>query len=105
MLEDACHELARQRREVELRVWLVEAVHTLVEIPAREVEVTAVARLVAPWLGGKGGIAAVLQRHATHRLSIDDVVIGRLQGRRVTYRQFLLTPAELGVVLLDRHSL
>src|ERR1700730_7094915 len=101
MVEDAGNELARQGREVVLASSVVEAVHALVLIPAREVEVAAVARLVTPRLGREGGVAAVLQCDAAHRLSIEYVVGGRLQGGSVMDRELLLAPAELGVVLLD----
>ena len=47
----------------------------------------------------------MLQRHPADCLSVQDVMVGRFQGGRVTNGQLLLAPAQLGVVLLDRHPL
>ena len=65
----------------------------------------AVAGLVAPGLGGKGRIAPVLQGDPANGFPVHDVMVGRLQRRPVTDGELLLSPSELGVVLLDRHPL
>src|SRR5438067_10694281 len=98
MLQDAGDEGARERGEVELAVGLVEPVDGAIAVPAREVQVTPVARLVAPGLGRERGVEAMLERHAAHGLPIEDVVVGGLQSGRVPDGKLLLTPAKLGIV-------
>src|ERR1700730_12110760 len=105
MVEDTGHELAGWGRDVVLGAAVVEAVDALLLVPAREVEVAAVPRLITPGLGREGRIATVPEGDATHCLAIDDVAVRRLQRGRVTNRDYLLAPAELGVVRLDCQAL
>src|ERR1700730_18933191 len=100
MVEDTGHELAGWGRDVVLGAAVVEAVDALLLVPAREVQVAAVPRLITPGLGREGRIATVPQGDAAHRLPIDDVAVGRLPRRRVAAPKLLLAPAELALVLL-----
>ena len=66
---------------------------------------TAVARLVDPGLRRERGIEPSIEGDTADRLPVQDVVIRGLQRRGKTNRQLLLTPTELGVILLDHHAL
>src|ERR1700730_18377549 len=101
MVEDTGHELAGWGRDVVLGAAVVEAVDALLLVPAREVQVAAVPRLITPGLGREGRIATVPEGDASHRLAIDDVAVGRLQRGRVKDREFLLAPAEARIIILD----
>ena len=82
---------------------VVEAV--ALAVPQREVDVAAVARAVGPRLRRERRDEPVLRRDAADRLAHEDLLVGRLQRRRVRGRDLLLAVPELGVVLLERDAL
>src|SRR5256886_5991780 len=47
----------------------------------------------------------MLQGDPANGFPVQDVMVGRLQRRRMTDGELLLSPSKLGVILLDRHPL
>src|SRR3984893_2401621 len=105
MVEDTGHELAGWGRDVVLGAAVIEAVDALVLVPAREVQVAAVPRLISPGLGREGRIATVPEGDASQRVAIEVAPALLRRWGRLTEREFLLAAAELGIVLLDRQPL
>ena len=103
--EHARDERARLGREAVGRGGVVEAVPRARRVPQREVDVAAVAGVVRPRLRRERGDEAVPRRDAADRLAHEQLLVGRLQRRRVRGRDLVLAVAELGVVLLELDAL
>ena len=75
------------------------------QLEQRPVQVGAVPGLVGDGLRGEAGPHPAAERHAPHRLPVQQVVVGRAQRRGVPDHHFLLAVTELGIVVLDLEPL
>src|SRR5262249_9025446 len=101
MLEHARYERPSLCRQPVGRDDVVEAVLVGVRVPEREVDVAAVACVLGPRLRGERSDQTVPSRDPADRPSQRQLLVGRLECRRVWRRDLVLAVAELGVVLLQ----